>query len=75
MLEKFASRHPSCVSYDDKMQFYSQVADEVGSWLSVCSHVYIMHIRMYVHTHDYTHDCSQVSVAFSSTLYIHSTYM
>lgn len=41
MLEKFASRHPSCVSYDDKMQFYSQVADEVRSWLSVCTHVHM----------------------------------
>ena len=46
MLEKFASRHPSCVSYDDKMQFYSQVADEVRSWLSqVCAYMYTQIIR------------------------------
>jgi dynein heavy chain len=31
-LDKFASRKPSFVSYDDKMQFYSQVAEEVMTY-------------------------------------------
>ena len=41
MLEKFASRHPSCVSYDDKMQFYSQVADEVRRLQGVRVYIYV----------------------------------
>ena len=31
MLEKFAQRQPSCVAYDEKMHFYSQVVAEVDS--------------------------------------------
>ncbi|XP_006865538.1 PREDICTED: dynein heavy chain 10, axonemal [Chrysochloris asiatica] len=29
VMEKFAARKPSCVSYDDKLQFYSKIACEV----------------------------------------------
>lgn len=29
MLEKFASKNPTCVAYDDKLQFYSKLATEV----------------------------------------------
>ncbi|XP_033627732.1 dynein heavy chain 10, axonemal-like [Asterias rubens] len=29
MLEKFASKKPTCVAYDDKLQFYSNLAKEV----------------------------------------------
>ena len=29
MLEKFAAKNLSCVAYDDKLQFYSNLADEV----------------------------------------------
>ena len=49
MLEKFASRHPSCVSYDDKMQFYSQVADEVRRLQGVCVYIHI-YVRTYTAT-------------------------
>lgn len=31
MLEKFAQRQPSCVAYDEKMHFYSQVVAEVDA--------------------------------------------
>ena len=29
MLEKFAAKIPTCVAYDDKLQFYSNLANEV----------------------------------------------
>ncbi|XP_041455872.1 dynein heavy chain 10, axonemal-like [Lytechinus variegatus] len=31
MLEKFAVKNPTCVAYDDKLQFYSNLATEVGN--------------------------------------------
>ncbi|XP_070572584.1 dynein axonemal heavy chain 10-like isoform X2 [Ptychodera flava] len=31
MLDKFAQKKPSCVSYDEKLQFYSNLAVEVGN--------------------------------------------
>ncbi|XP_077995609.1 dynein axonemal heavy chain 10-like isoform X2 [Glandiceps talaboti] len=31
MLDKFAQKKPSCVSYDEKLQFYSNLAIEVGN--------------------------------------------
>ncbi|KAJ8266677.1 hypothetical protein GJAV_G00133350 [Gymnothorax javanicus] len=30
VIEKFASKKPSCVSYDEKLQFYSQVSQDVA---------------------------------------------
>uniref|UniRef100_H3BAL0 Dynein axonemal heavy chain 10 n=1 Tax=Latimeria chalumnae TaxID=7897 RepID=H3BAL0_LATCH len=30
VMEKFAAKKPSCVSYDDKLQFYSKIAQEVA---------------------------------------------
>ena len=30
-MEKFASRKPSCVSYDEKLQFYSNLALEISN--------------------------------------------
>ena len=29
MLEKFAAKNSTCVAYDDKLQFYSNLANEV----------------------------------------------
>ncbi len=31
MVEKFAAKNPSCIAYDEKLQFYSNLANEVGS--------------------------------------------
>jgi len=30
MLEKFAQKDPSCTSYDEKLQFYDALSEEVG---------------------------------------------
>ncbi|XP_069789574.1 dynein axonemal heavy chain 10 isoform X2 [Narcine bancroftii] len=30
VVEKFAARNPSCVSYDEKLQFYTRIGEEVG---------------------------------------------
>ena len=30
LLEKFAQRQPSCVAYDEKLQFYTSVAAEIS---------------------------------------------
>lgn len=29
VIEKFSSKSPSCVAYDDKILFYSRIVDEV----------------------------------------------
>jgi hypothetical protein len=29
MVEKFAAKDPSCIAYDEKLQFYSNLANEV----------------------------------------------
>ena len=42
MLEKFAQKDPSCVSYDEKLQFYDALSDEVR---------YVNTRVMYVHTY------------------------
>ena len=31
MVEKFAAKNPSCIEYDEKLQFYSNLANEVSS--------------------------------------------
>ena len=31
MVEKFAAKNPPCIAYDEKLQFYSNLANEVGS--------------------------------------------
>ena len=33
MLEKFAQKDPSCVSYDEKLQFYDALSDEVRTYV------------------------------------------
>lgn len=30
VMEKFANKNPSCVAYDDKLQFYTRIMEEVG---------------------------------------------
>ena len=34
MVEKFAAKDPPCIAYDEKLQFYSNLANEVGSILT-----------------------------------------
>ena len=29
MVEKFAAKQPSCIAYDEKLQFYANLANEV----------------------------------------------
>ena len=36
LLEKFAQRHPSCVTYDEKLQFYTTVSAEISSQVMSC---------------------------------------
>ena len=31
MVEKFAAKDPSCIQYDEKLQFYSNLANEVSA--------------------------------------------
>ncbi|XP_067910594.1 dynein axonemal heavy chain 10 isoform X6 [Heterodontus francisci] len=35
VVEKFAARNPSCVSYDEKLQFYTRISEEVAEQLMV----------------------------------------
>lgn len=46
MLEKFAQKDPSCVSYDEKLQFYDALSDEV---------MYIYYVHIFTNTYLYVH--------------------
>ncbi|KAG9351776.1 hypothetical protein JZ751_023027 [Albula glossodonta] len=47
VIEKFASKRPSCVMYDEKLQFYTQVRKEVALHpLEIDNHVIRLNLRL-----------------------------